>query len=217
VAGDLPALNAPREDWRHGLTLKQQRFVLEYLVDLNGTQAVIRAGYRAGSTHAARVIAAQTKRHPKVAAAIDRLIAEQGGITRTRILDELALIAFSNAGDYFEWGPDGVTIKDSKDLTPEQRAAVAEVSETVTEVGGTVRVKLHSKLEALEKLARATGLYTGQERAAEEQAAKARRIPLVNPVDLIRELLAAQARLGKPIDMGDLIALPAPKADGQKG
>ena len=42
-----------------GLSPKQQRFVAEYLVDLNGTQAAIRAGYskRTARTQAAQLLA----------------------------------------------------------------------------------------------------------------------------------------------------------------
>jgi Terminase small subunit len=70
-------------------------------------------------------------------------------VTVDRILAELSNIAFANTGDFFDWGPNGVVVKDKS--TPEQLAVVSEVSQTITE--GTIRVKLHSKLEALDKLA----------------------------------------------------------------
>ena len=44
-------------------------------------------------------------------------------------------------------------------LTPEQQAAVAEISETVTQNGGTVRIKLHDKIGALEKIGKHLGMY----------------------------------------------------------
>ena len=75
-------------------------------------------------------------------------------------MKELALIGFANAGDYFDWGPDGISIKDKDDLTPERQAVVAEVSQTKTEKGGTIRVKLHDKLAALEKIGRHLGMFT---------------------------------------------------------
>ncbi|MBK8006770.1 MAG: terminase small subunit [Gemmatimonadetes bacterium] len=49
------------------LSGKQQRFVEEYLIDRNGTQAAIRAGY---SPRSAEDMAKQNLRTPKVAAAI---------------------------------------------------------------------------------------------------------------------------------------------------
>ena len=75
------------------------------------------------------------------------------------VVQEFAKVGFANAGDYFDWGPDGITVRSKDDLTPEQQAAVAEVSETTTEHGGTIRLKLHSKLDALEKLGRHLGLF----------------------------------------------------------
>ena len=57
------------------------------------------------------------------------------------------------------WGPDGVRLKDSGTLTPAQCRVVAEVSETTTEHGGTIRLKLHNKLTALEKLGERLGLW----------------------------------------------------------
>jgi len=49
------------------LTAKQQRFVIEYLVDLNATQAAIRAGYAAKG---AKDQAYQLMQRPEIAAAI---------------------------------------------------------------------------------------------------------------------------------------------------
>jgi phage terminase small subunit len=139
-----------------GLTGKQRAFVAEYLVDLNGRQAAIRAGYAADS---AAVEASRLLRNAKVADAIDAAMATRAGVTRTFIIDELAKIARANAGDFFEWGPKGVTVKASADLDEEQRGVVAEVSQTVTQHGGSIRVKLSDRQAALEKLGRALGMF----------------------------------------------------------
>ena len=50
------------------------------------------------------------------------------------------------------WGAAGMVLKDSRDLTPAQRAAVAEVSQTITKDGGTIRLKLHDKAKALSEM-----------------------------------------------------------------
>jgi phage terminase small subunit len=81
-------------------------------------------------------------------------------VTVDRIIKEFAKIGFSNAGDYFTWGPAGVTVKSSDELTEEQRSAVEEVSQTVTKDGGTIKVKLHSKQVALERLGKHLGMFT---------------------------------------------------------
>jgi Terminase small subunit len=69
-----------------GLTAKQQFFVREYLVDLNATQAAIRAGY---SKNCASEIGYENLRKHQIAAAIDNAFMELGGITRSRIVEEL--------------------------------------------------------------------------------------------------------------------------------
>src|SRR5690606_1592059 len=89
-------------------------------------------------------------------------IAKRHEITVDRIIEEYRHIAFADAGDFFEWGPKGVTVRDKSELTPEQRRVVAEVSQTVTEGGGTIRVKLHCKLNALERLGKHLGMFKDQ-------------------------------------------------------
>ena len=51
------------------LTPKQSMFVIEYLKDLNATQAAIRAGY---SEDTARAIGCENLTKPNIAAAIDK-------------------------------------------------------------------------------------------------------------------------------------------------
>lgn len=76
------------------LTPKQQRFVDEYLIDLNATQAAIRAGY---SERTARQVGYENLSKPDIAAAIEaaqKLRQERTHITADRVLQELARIAF---------------------------------------------------------------------------------------------------------------------------
>ena len=75
------------------LTAKQQRFVEEYLVDLNATQAAVRAGYSEASAYA---IGHECLKKPKVAAAVQRGQAARSGEVRVAaddVLRELWLIA----------------------------------------------------------------------------------------------------------------------------
>lgn len=69
-----------------GLTPKQARFVDEYLVDLNATQAAIRAGY---SSHRTGVIGHENLKKPEIAAAIsERMKARE---ERTEITQDMVL------------------------------------------------------------------------------------------------------------------------------
>jgi phage terminase small subunit len=81
-------------------TPRQQRFVEEYLVDLNATQAAIWSGY---SAKGAEVRGSELLRKRKVAAKIDDLKRERSEWTRVtadRVLRELAVLAFSSIEDY---------------------------------------------------------------------------------------------------------------------
>lgn len=95
----------PPEKKRPGLTPKQQRFVSEYLMDLNATQAAIRAGY---SQKTADAIGRENLGKPLIGAAIEAekaKRAERTEITADRVLEELGLLAFSNI-DHYRINPD---------------------------------------------------------------------------------------------------------------
>ena len=84
------------------LTLKQERFVQEYLVDLNATQAAIRAGY---TKKRASELGYQLLHKSTVQAALQSAIlrrSERTEITQDRVLQELAQVAFKPAADYSE-------------------------------------------------------------------------------------------------------------------
>ena len=81
------------------LTEKQQRFVDEYLIDLNATQAAIRAGY---SAKTADVQGSRMLGNVKVQQAISEAMAERSkrtGINQDRVVLELAKIALVKITD----------------------------------------------------------------------------------------------------------------------
>lgn len=137
---------------------KQARFVEEYLIDLNATQAAIRAGYSPDSAHSTGW---DILRKPEIQEAIQKAMnkrAERTGITQERVLKELARIAFANMGSFATWGPRGIKLRSKRHLSVDDRAAVAELSETTSQHGGSIKFKLHDKLGALEKLMRHLGM-----------------------------------------------------------
>lgn len=97
------------------LNARQQRFVQEYLIDLNATQAAIRAGY---SKKTARQAGAENLSKPVIAGAISdaqKKVGEQAGITAERVLTEIWNIATADPRDLVEhkvgccrycWGKD---------------------------------------------------------------------------------------------------------------
>ena len=141
------------------MTPKQAMFVQEYLIDLNATRAAIAAGY---SKKTAKQIGQENLTKPDVKKAIDEAISERGKrteITQDRILRELARIAFADPRKIFDWGPGGVTLKDSASLSNDDAAAVAEVSQTITDSGGSTKGKMYDKQRALELLGRHLGMF----------------------------------------------------------
>ncbi len=166
------------EDWETELTARQRAFVREYLVDLNATQAAIRAGY---SAETAEQGAAQLFRNIKVKTAIEAAMQNRAvrlDITADRVLVELAKIGFSDIRKAVKWqtamvteedNPDGgdiaviktvvtntVQMVASDDLDDETAAAIAEVSQTAT---GGVKIKLHDKRAALVDIGRHLGMF----------------------------------------------------------
>ena len=84
------------------LSDKQQRFCEEYLIDLNATQAAIRAGYSENSAHAQgpRLLA-----NDSVAQEIDRLKAERSEKTEINaqwVLQRLAAEATADIADLYD-------------------------------------------------------------------------------------------------------------------
>lgn len=147
------------------MTPKQCRFVEEYLIDLNAAHAARRAGYskRSAAQQGYRLLA-----DAAVAGAIAREQAARAtrtGVTADRVITELAKVAFGDPRRLLSWGPEGVTLRASDELTAAEAALVSEVAETRTSTGGTRRVKLHCKLTALTALGRHLGLFaTGGKR-----------------------------------------------------
>ena len=85
------------------LTEKQKRFVDEYLIDLNATQAYKRAGYSVKSDNAAGVEGLKLLRNPKIQIHIHERqleLQKRTEITQDKVLNELAKIAFSSGADF---------------------------------------------------------------------------------------------------------------------
>lgn len=159
---------------KKGLNAKQQRFVAEYLIDLNATQAAIRAGY---SEKTAKQIGSRLLSHVDVTAAIasgQAKIAEKHGVTVERVVSELALIGFSNMQDYIRINSEGYPYTDFSALTREQAAAIGEVTvEDFKDGSGKdardvrrVKFKLSDKRAALVDLGKHLGMFTENMRLA---------------------------------------------------
>ena len=82
------------------LNEKKNRFVEEYPVDLNATQAAIRAGY---SKKTAYSIGQRLLKDVEIQEAIQKAMkdrSERTGITQDKVVEELGKVAFAEAHDY---------------------------------------------------------------------------------------------------------------------
>ena len=141
----------PESSQPAALNPRQRVFVEQYLVDLNGKEAAIRAGY---TRDAAPVRAAKLLRRLPVRQAVAAAMAARAartGITAERVIEEYARIAFADWRRFADWGPDHVRFAAKSALTPDDRAAIAEISEGAK---GVRRLKLFDKAAALNSLLR---------------------------------------------------------------
>lgn len=137
------------------MTEKQKRFVEEYLIDLNATQAAIRAGY---SVKNADKIGSELLGKTGVQKAVSEAIAERSrrtGVNQDRVIRELARIAFSNFSDIVD--PDTARIR--KDATEDDLACIQSIKIKPNEFGTEREVRLFDKRAALVDLGKHLGMW----------------------------------------------------------
>lgn len=166
------------------LTPKQARFVEEYLVDLNATQAATRAGYsaRTANEQGCRLLANASVADAIAAAQAER--SRRTEITADRVVEELAKIGFANMADYMKATPDGDPYLDFSALTREQAAALQEVTvEDFKDGRGEdardvkrVKFKLADKRAALVDLGRHLGIFVDKSEVAHSGSVEVRRV-----------------------------------------
>ncbi len=154
------------------MTPKQQRFVEEYLIDLNATQAAIRAGY---SKKTAKQIGTENLAKPVLQEAIAEAMAarsERTGIDADWVLRRLVEIDRTNMADFLVFPEDGgMPSFDLSAATPEQLAAIEGVQldthREKGEDGGTVekiKLTLPGKLKTLELIGKHVDVQAFAER-----------------------------------------------------
>ena len=150
------------------LTKKNEAFCDEYLIDLNATQAAIRAGY---SVESAGSIGSELLQKPEIRARIDKAMAERSrrtGINADRVLRELARVAFVDPSQVIDLN----TAEVKPDAIKDDLAAIAgmkvkyvphkdfdEDGEPIIEQAIEREVRLADKLKALELCGKHLGMF----------------------------------------------------------
>lgn len=149
-----------------GLNLRQRKFVEYYMETGNPGEAYKMAGgidYQ--DQQVTNLRASNMLKNPYVKEAVKKRqqhFQNKMEISQERVLQEYACIAFSKLTDYYDVTENDVIIKKPTELTPEQQAAIADISIFENVVSGTRRVakvKLHDKTEALKSLSKFLGLF----------------------------------------------------------
>lgn len=147
------------------LTPKQQRFVAEYPIDLNATQAAVRAGY---SPRTANKIGAQLLAKPLVAKALQEALEARAARVQVKaddVLRELLRIATVDVREAFD---DDGNLKAVKDLPEDVARAIAGIDvdelwqgrgEEREQIGVTRKVRFWDKPRALELLGKHLKLF----------------------------------------------------------
>ncbi|PYG90149.1 phage terminase small subunit [Ruminiclostridium sufflavum DSM 19573] len=141
------------------LTAKQEMFVQEYLIDLNATQAAIRAGY---STKTANEQGSRLLANVSVRARIDAALAERSrrlGISQDRIVNELARIAFVNPADVIDF--ESATVNSAANDDDTAAILSVKVKKSFSDSGETTEreVRMNDKVKSLELLGKHLGMF----------------------------------------------------------
>lgn len=155
-----------------GLTPKQEAFVNEYLIDLNATQAAIRAGYsaRTANEQGARLLTNVSVRSAVVAAKAER--AERTKINADWVLQSLAEEKTADLADLYD---DSGGLKPVKEWPMAFRRGVVVGVETVMERDGSDadgtpqfvavrKVKLTDRTKHIELIGKHVGVGAFKER-----------------------------------------------------
>lgn len=146
------------------LTIKQQLFCEEYLIDLNATAAYRRAGYSGANKKAAEVNANRLLKNDKVQAYIQELREERRKKIQLQADDiayQLKAIAFTNIANILTFNNEEVIIKDISEIDSVTLSAIQSISIR----GGRVEIKMADKVAALKTLATMFGLDMSFEQA----------------------------------------------------
>lgn len=145
------------------LTDKQEMFCKEYMVDFNGTQAAIKAGY---SEKTARQIGSDNLSKVDIQERLAELKQKRSDkveITAERVIKEIATLAFSNIPDYFKQIGEGsvytLTMKQFEDMPGDASRAISSIEQNVDKDGNVIyKVRLWDKSKNLEMLCKHLGI-----------------------------------------------------------
>lgn len=148
------------------MTPLQAKFVDEYLIDLNATQAAIRAGY---SVDTARQIGSENLSKPDIADAIAVAKAkrsEQTGIDAAWLLTRLAHEATADVADLYNETGNVKPVKDWPLIWRTGLVAGLEVESIGAGAGTVTKIKLSDRIKRLELIGKHIDVQAFREQVA---------------------------------------------------
>jgi len=188
------------------LTPKQLMFCEQYLIDRNGTQAAIRAGYssKTANEQASRLLA-NVKIQQYIKAKTQKVL-DKMEITQEKVMREYARLAFSDLRQYYN--EDG-SLKNIHDISDDAAAALAglesdELWETDEDgakkpVGVTRKIKIWGKREALDSICKVKGWNAPEKKDHTTNGESLNKLPDLS--GLTAEELRVLAKLKRKIDV----------------
>lgn len=171
------------------MTAKQKRFCDEYLIDLNATQAAIRAGYKKETAYSQGQRLLKNVEVQKQIEENKKELCKRVEVTQERVIEELSYIAFAKASDYARviekdamaevegkmipvLDDEGNPVKYrtvepilTDELTEEQKRAIAVIKKG----RDGFEIKPYDKTKALELLGKHLGMWTDKVEVTENK------------------------------------------------
>lgn len=192
--------------FRDGLSPKQQRFIEEYLVDLNASQAALRAGYSARTAFRSGI---ENMQKPAIKAAISEAQArraERVGITQDQVLVEFGIVSFSDVRNYVIDNQGNVQLAEG---APDcAMRAVSSIKKKIIPVGEgkhayETEIRLWNKPAGLRMVGEHLGMFEGDRKKEGAEQASNYFLTLIQIVQ--------QHGLSSTIGAEDFLSSPAEK------
>lgn len=151
------------------LTPLRRLFAQEYIKDLNGSESVVRAGFKVKDRLSAASIAYKLLGDVRVQDYIRELTKnreERVQLEADYVLEKLRALLEANVADVADFDNGSITIKDSKTLPREVVDAISEISINPTEWGVKKKIKLVDRVKVIDLAMRHLRLFAEDEQDA---------------------------------------------------
>ena len=136
------------------LTARQEKFCYEYVIDLNATQAALRAGYSEKTAYSSGSRLLKDVEIQNFIQTLQADLEKTAGITALKVLKEHKKIAFSDTSMIREgW----MTLKAYEELPKEIKDCIQEVATRETKYGNEIKIKFYDKQKSLDSISKILG------------------------------------------------------------